>query len=496
MPTHADFPEKITHNQVAVEDPLQPYVPSAEKPWTARRVAHLYRRLGFGASLAQIQQGLQMSPSELVDQLLDNVADLGTPDPPYWAGYTSDDYDADPDSVFTHRREMRNRWLSEMLEEGIRAKMALFWHNHFATELIDYQCNAYMWDYYSLLHEHAFGNFKVFVREMGKNAAMLDYLNGNLNVAGSPNENYARELMELFTMGEGNGYTQSDIVEMARALTGWQAKAYLCTPAYYDATRHDNGVKTIFGQSGNFNFTSAHNLIFTARAQQVAHFIPSKIYKNFVYQYPDPQVIDGLAQTFQNNNWELLPMLKQLFKSEHFFDDQFISARVKNPIESMIPLLKAGGVSAADMDTNWWNAIGYWSFLLGQEIFNPPNVSGWAGYRAWINESTMTARWKFNSSVAYYMTVKEPLRENLRNLAITLSNDSNDPQVIVAALVEHFLGQTLEPVHLNAAVSYFKSGIPENYFLDGSWNLYWDEAPYQVVNMLYYLVKLPEYQLT
>ncbi len=496
MPAHADFPEKISFAPSAVVDPLQPYVPSAEKPWNARRVAHVYRRLGFGASLAQIQQGLQMSPSELIDQLFDTAIDLGTPDPPFWGGYTSADYDADPDSLYTHRAEMRKRWMTEMLDEGIRAKMSLFWHNHFVTELIDYGCNAYMWDYYSLINEYAFGNFKVFVREIGKSAAMLDYLNGNLNVVGSPNENYARELMELFTMGESNGYTQGDIVEMARALTGWQAKAYLCTPAYYDAARHDNGTKTIFGQTGNFNFNTAHNLIFSARAQQVAHFIPTKIYKNFVYQYPDSEVIDGLAQTFQNNNWELLPMMKQLFKSEHFFDDQFINARLKNPLESMIPLLKSAGVQSADMDNNWWNAIGYWSFLLGQEIFNPPNVAGWPGYRTWLNESTLTARWKFNSSVAYYITTKEPLRENLRNLAITLSNDSNDPQVIVAALVEHFIGQTLEPVHLTAAVAYFKSGIPENYFLDGSWNLYWDEAPYQIVNMLYYLVKLPEYQLT
>ncbi|HNM25065.1 MAG TPA: DUF1800 family protein, partial [Saprospiraceae bacterium] len=334
MPAHADFPEKISFAPNAVVDPLQPYVPSADKPWNARRVAHVYRRLGFGASLAQIQQGLQMSPSDLIDQLFDTAIDLGTPDPPFWAGYTSADYDADPDSLYTHRTEMRQRWMTEMLDEGIRAKMALFWHNHFVTELIDYGCNAYMWDYYSLINEYAFGNFKVFVREMGKNPAMLDYLNGNLNVVGSPNENYARELMELFTMGESNGYTQADIVEMARALTGWQAKAYLCTPAYYDAARHDNGTKTIFGQTGNYNFNTAHNLIFTARAQQVAHFIPTKIYKNFVYQYPDNQVIDGLAQTFQNNNWELLPMMKQLFKSEHFFDDQFINARLKSPLES------------------------------------------------------------------------------------------------------------------------------------------------------------------
>ncbi len=496
MPAHADAPERTTANAVALTDPLQPYVPSPDKPWNARRVAHLYRRLGFGASPDQIQQGLQMNPSDLIDQLLDTAADLGTPDPPYWGGYTSADYDADPDQLYVHRAEMRKRWMSEMLGEGIRAKMAFFWHNHFATELIDYQCNSYMWDYYSLINEFAFGNFRIFVREMGKNSAMLDYLNGNLNVVGSPNENYARELMELFTMGESNGYTQTDIVEMARALTGWQAKSYLCTPPYYNDSLHDAGQKTIFGQTSNFTFNTAHNLIFSARSQQVSHFITTKIYKNFVYQFPDPQVIDGLAASFQSANWELMPVLKQLFKSEHFFDEQFFNARLKNPMEAMIPLLKAAAVQPADVSDNWWNAMAYWSTLLGQEIFNPPNVAGWPGYRAWLNESTLTARWKFCGSVAYFLSTKEPLRENLRNLAISLTNESNDPAVIVPILADYFLGQTLDPVHIIAGIAYFKSGIPENYFLNGSWNLYWAEAPYQIVNLLYYLVKLPEFQLT
>lgn len=503
MPAHADLPAearsaKEGRAKVAppVNDPLSPYVPSPDKPWNARRVAHLYRRLGFGASPAQIEQGLQMNPADLVDQLLDAAADLGTPDPPYWGAYTTADYAADPDQVFAHRAELRRRWLSEMLEEGIRAKMALFWHNHFATELNVYQCNAYLWDYYSLIHEYAFGNFRIFVREMGKNSAMLDYLNGNLNVVGSPNENYARELMELFTMGESNGYTQADIVQMARALTGWQANGYACTPPYYNANLHDNGQKTIFGQTDNYSFNTAHNLIFSQRAQQVSHFIPTKIYKNFVYHFPDAQVIDGLAATFQAENWEILPVLKQLFKSEHFFDDRFLGARLKNPLESMIPLLKAAGAAPADVLDNWWNAIGYWGYQLGQDIFNPPSVAGWPGYRAWVNESTLTARWVFSGYVAYYLSTRENLRENLRAIAITLTNESNDPAVIVPVLIDHFMGQTLDPVHETAAVAYFKAGIPENYYLDGSWNLYWDEAPYQIVNLLYYLVKLPEFQLT
>ncbi len=476
---------------------LDAYVPSVSKPWNARRVAHLYRRLGFGATHAQIQQGLQMSPAELVDSLLDPAADLGAPDPPFWAGYTSADYEADPDSVFTHRDLLRRQWFNNMLQEGVQAKMALFWHNHFVTSINVVGCNAYLWDYFSLIHTHAFGNFRVFAREMGKNSAMLVYLNGNQNVAGNPNENYARELMELFTMGESNGYTQADIVELARALTGWQAEMYACTPPYYDPAMHDNTPKTIFGQTNNYTFTTAHNLIFTARAEQVSNFITGKIYKNFVYQTIDPAIVQGLATQFKNSNWELLPVLKTLFKSEHFFDDRVMNAGIKNPLESMVPLLKmAGAQQLTAIPDSWWNAIGYWSYQLGQEVLNPPNVAGWPGYHKWINESTLTARWSFSSNVAYFLTQDETLRENLRTTAQSLTNDSNDPALIVSALVDYFTGQNLDPVHLQAAIINFKAGVPENYYIDGSWNLYWNEAPYQIVNLLYYLVRLPEFQLT
>lgn len=497
MPSTAAFEGNAMAAPPVTGDPLAPYSPSALKPWNARRVAHLYRRLGFGASLDQIQQGLQMSPSDLIDQLLDTAADLGAPDPPYWGGWTLNEYqnNPDPNLRFEHYDELRRRWLAEMLDEGICSKMALFWHNHFVTGLNTYSCNSYMWDYYSLIHEYAYGNFRVFAREMGRTGAMLVYLNGNLNVAGQPNENYARELMELFTMGESNGYTQQDIVELARALTGYQANGYQCTPPYLANNYHDNNNKTIFGQAGNYTFTTAHNLIFSARATQVSHFVTGKLYKFFVSQKIDSQVVEGLAQAFRDNNWEILPTLKLLVKSEHFFEESNMNCQIKNPVETMMCLLKNAAATSAEVPDNWWNAIFYWSYQLGQEIFNPPNVAGWKGYRSWLNESTLTARWNYSSSVAYSLTQNETLRENLRTLAQTLTNDSNDPAVITEALVDFFTGQTLEPIHLEAAIINFKANIPENYFENGSWNLYWNEAPYQIVNMLYYLVKLPEFQL-
>ncbi len=477
-------------------DPLSPYQPRPDKPWDARRVAHLYRRLGFGATLAQIQQGLQMDPSALVDSLLDTAADLAIPDPPYWAGYTTADYDADPDTelINKHRASLRRQWYSDMISEGVRAKLALFWHNHFVAKLDDFGCSSYLWNYYSLLNEYAFGNFRTFAREMGKTGAMLTFLNGNENVADAPNENYGRELMELFTLGESNGYTQGDIVEMARALTGWRANQYECTDPFFDPAKHDNNPKTVFGQTANLNFNTAHNLIFTARADQAATHIAEKLYRFYCYQTVDSQVVSGLAATFKGGNWELMPLLKQLLKSEHFFDDDRMNCRIKSPFETMFELWKVAG--ATQVEEGQLDNMAYWAYLLGQQIFNPTNVAGWPGHRKWISESTLVSRWDFAAAVAYYIGQSDDLKENLRGIAQSLTNDSNDPLVVTSALVEFFLGQKLDPVHLNGALVNFKAGIPENYFQDGSWNLYWTEAPGQIVNMLYYLVRLPEFQLT
>ncbi|MCC6463341.1 MAG: DUF1800 domain-containing protein [Saprospiraceae bacterium] len=501
MPAHADFPlEKPRPSEntgTLVAGPLDAYVPSAGKPWDARRVAHLYRRLGFGASFEQIQQGLQMSPSELVDQLLDGAAGQVPPAPPVWANWTSADYGLNPTLTEAHRRELRHRWLFDMLGESVRAKMALFWHNHFVTELFVYGCNAYLWSYYELIHRSAFGNFRDFTLEMGKNPAMLVYLNGNVNVVGEPNENYARELMELFTMGEGNGYNQLDVVEMSRALTGWTASFNDCTPPEFNPTRFDNNPKTIFGKTDNYTFDTAHQLIFTERAEETSMFIVKKIYQRFVYQTTYFPVVQGLAELFRASDWELLPVLKQLFKSEHFFDEELMNAHIKSPLEALLPILKMANAKYPDhIQPVWLDDITFWAQRLGQEIFGPPNVAGWKEYRSWINESTLAGRWNYAALMTQFITQRPELLDNLRTAAKGLTNDSKDAALVTKVLVEFFTGQTLDLLYQKAAVEYFKAGVPDTYFTNGTWDLNYDEVPLQIVNLLKYVVKLPEYQLS
>jgi len=278
---------------------IAPFVPSASKPWNAQRIQHLYSRLGYGASLENIQTGLNSSPEELVDNIIDSILSMPAPEAPEWANWTYEDYNEDQDLYFEHQAEIAMRWVREigLPAQHFRSKLALFWHNHFVAEQEVYDCTSYMWAYYNLLHTSVLGNFRTFVEDMGKNPAMLNYLNGDVNFVGEPNENYARELMELFTMGANNGYTQDDIEAVARALTGWTQEMYNCDQPYFDPNLHDNGQKTIFGQTGNWNYDDVHELIFTLRKNEVAHYICEKIYKHFVYEKTDTDIVNAMAQT-------------------------------------------------------------------------------------------------------------------------------------------------------------------------------------------------------
>jgi hypothetical protein len=478
---------------------LEPYIPSTEKPWNQERVQHLYQRLGFGADFSTLSNGLDVSPSELVNQLIDGVIAMPAPEQPYWANWDNDDYPNDGGELFFQvKEEFFLRWVEEMATQGLRSKLTLFWHNHFVTEEEVYYCNAYMWAYYKLLHDHALGNFKTFVEEMGINPAMLVYLNGNQNVAAQPNENYARELMELFTMGENNGYTQQDIVEVARALTGWQVNMYGCSKqVFFSPAYHDNGTKTIFGQTGNWDYLDVHNLIFSERENQVAEYICGKLYRFFVYEEEDPTIVQGLADTFKQNNWEIAPVLRQLFKSEHFFEERFINARIKSPLESLTHLLTLSGAEKdVDYSIDYISYIAYASSQMGQRVFNPVDVAGWPGYHSWMTENTLTARWSYSAAILNGFAQNDSMREKLRILAMALTSESeNDPTVITEALIRHFIKRELDPPLLDAALLYFKSEVPENYFEDGSWNLYYDEVPDQVLSLLGYLTRLPEWQV-
>ncbi len=474
---------------------LAPYVPDAGNLWDKRRAMHLFRRLGFGATPAELEAALSQNPSNLVDALIDAAIALPTSPEPEWAFWTINEYGGNVQTAIDQVFAWRRRWLQEMLTNGFREKLALFWHNHFVTRLDTYNCPSWMYQYHKLLQQYALGNFKDFVYEMGKTPAMLVFLNGVQNTRFSANENYARELYELFTLGRDNGYTQQDIVETARALTGWNGitQETLCGPINFVPTLFDPGQKTIFGRTGAWGYDDVHNILFEERGNLVAEHICRKLYEAFVSPEIDENIVTQLAGIFISNDFEIEPVLRALFKSEHFFDDANIGILVKSPIESVVSFLKEGNFQIQGTNEEL-DGIIYLAAQLGQEMFNPVDVAGWQGNREWINSNTLTGRWQALRFVIF--TLFQNYAEQLRNFAIELSDNSNDADFITELISNHLLPNGMQfPEDYERASISFKAEIPGHYFEDGGWNLAWETAPAQTALLLDYLARRPEFQL-
>lgn len=486
--------------QDCVPGGISPYSPTAEKPWDARRIMHLYRRMGFGATYAEINNALALSPADLVDQLIDEAIAIPLAAAPVWANWVRPaDYEVNGEDEFgplsrSHRNETRIQWVKDMVANGFRDKLTLFWSNHFVTEWSNYQCSSFLYQYHRILREYALGNFKDFVYEIGKTPAMLLYLNGNQSTKNNPNENYARELYELFTLGEGNNYTQDDIIETAKALTGFTVSTGTCIDPVFVPSRFHTGMKTIFGQTGIWNYDDVHDILFQERQNEIANHICTKIYRAFVYpDSVDQTIVNALADTFKNNNFELAPVFRQLFKSAHFFDDTFVGTMIKSPVELFLSLVKPGDIEHND---NFVDDILDASKDLQQELFSPPDVAGWQGQRTWINEDLLTKRWDLVAD-CLINGINANSKAILVQLAKDLTGNSYDPAVISAALIDHFTPNGLQDPNAYAiATEVFKGDIPENYFEDGYWTLDWEEAKDQIIDLLGYLIRLPEFQLT
>ncbi len=486
--------------QDCITSGIATYVPTAEKPWDSRRLAHLYRRMGFGATYQQTIDGLALTPDALVEQIVENAYNMPLTPTPEWAdwtleplyGYSPLDLELYNSERNSQRTEWMEQFLKDMLSNGFREKLTFFWHNHFVTEYGVYDASVYMYNYHKTLQQNALGNFRDFVYDIGKTPAMLIYLDGYSNSKNSPNENYGRELYELFTLGVDNGYTQADIEETARALTGWRVDRGALSGAYFDAGRFDLEEKTIFGQTGIWNYDDVHDILFQERTDTIATYICTKLYKYFVNEAPDESIIAALATTFKNNDFEIKPVIKQLFKSEHFFDDAFIGTRIKSPVECFINLMHQSEIV---YDESRWDRVRRDCRDLGQEVLAPVDVAGWPGYRTWITEDTLTKRWDFVRDTLLDGASVET-KANWVTLAKNLSNNSNIPLVIATAIVDFLLPNGFDrPETYEIAARVFKADIPETYFENGYWNLDWEEAGDQMQNLLQYIIKLPEYQL-
>ena len=485
---------------------LAPY----NAPLDQLRASHLYRRLGFSASVDTINQAVGQNAGTLVDSLVDQAINMPPLAAPTWADWTNANYPADDDAA----RQLRNQQRSEfrldyangMLDNNLRDRLSFFWSNHFVTELDVYDCNSFLYYYINCLQRNAVGNFRDFTSEIGLTSAMLYYLDGVFNNGNNPNENYARELYELFTLGEGNGYTEEDVIETARALSGYVERGEVgCTQVTFRADRHDAGAKTILGQTGNWGYDDVITILFQQRPNEIAEFICRKLYEFFVH--PDSRdeannaqvIIDGMAATFLANDFEIAPVLRQLFKSEHFFDDEAIGVIIKSPVDFYFNTLKE--TSFTYTDTTVSEMLNY-SRLLSQEVFDPVDVAGWQRDRTWINTNFIIGRWLTIESMleAFYQADNE----QFRSLGLSISGNagltSNNPDEISRLIIDFILPKgLLDDGEYQKAYDIFRSDVEDVYYEGGnqeSWTLAtWPSAPFQVYLLLQYLVRQPEFQL-
>ena len=473
---------------------MKPYIPSQKNPWDARQINLIARRLGFGCSLSDIALFLNFTPSAVIDDIVEGAVNMETTEAPEWSHWDNKQFNNSGKNKNYYHTILQKQAFTDITNNGFRERIALFWSNHFVVEFRDVNQPAYLYQYYALLQTHALGNFKTFISEVGLAPAMLRYLNGFENKKNSPNENYARELYELFSLGEGNGYTQEDITETARALTGYNRSKTNGGIIEFNENTYDKGSKTIFGQTGNWGYDDVINILFQEKKDIIANFICTKIYRYFISPKVDFTIIADMAKTFKDNQFELLPVMKQLFKSDHFFDSENSNVLIKSPIDMMVGLhhsLSFQYKENVDMELNFRNKCRD----MGQEMFSPNDVAGWQCNQDWINSETLPKRWEFSDYllIKYWQKNKNQFKTFIKAL---VGVKETDVKTIIIKLKEFmFCPCDIKAEEMADAISIFKGEVPENYFEDGTWSLDDETVPRQVYELLRFFVTLPEFQL-
>lgn len=473
---------------------LAPYVPSTENPWDVFKVQSMYSKLGFGAHPVTIKEALLKTPQELVSEMISEAESLPLTPAPEWANWNKFQFDNAPNNRNYYTRQWTETTIDDLLKNGLRERLSIFWSNHFVTEIRAYFSPAYQYQYYKTIQTHAMGNFKDFVHEIGLSGAMLLYLNGFQNKENSPNENYARELYELFTLGVNNGYTETDITETAKALTGWNSWDSTWATIYFNPNTWDNDYKTIFGQTDKWKYDDVIDILFEQKGILVATFIARKLYQYFVSPAVNEDIVSQLGQILFDNNFELKPMLETLFLSEHFHDATTQGVLIKSPMDLLISFDNSSSLTF-DRFYNIKAIYRIYSANLGQELYNPVDVAGWQGDESWIDSNTVVLRWDYLDFIIDKM--KQNSTEQFRNLALTLlDGNTNDHILVTKTIVNSFLARPLIlDSDYDEAIEVFKGEVPGNYYDEGIWDLYFDSVPDQVEGLLRYLTKLPEFQL-
>ena len=402
--------------------------PIAAEDWSYDRAAHLLERAGFGGTPEEIERLAALGPKGAVDALLNYEQIDNSALPPFdesgiWdedmladinenfdfgqgiakARRTGSAYGAVPNESgvrpfqpiinmlyyrnYSTRHEWDRAivwWANRMLNSprSLEEKMTLFWHGHFATEQEKVRDYRLLLDQIEMLRENATGNFRDLLLGIAQDPAMLVYLDNRKNVKGHANENFAREIMELFALGVGN-YTEDDVKEAARAFTGW---ANYGRDYSENADLHDQGEKTVLGETGNFNGQDIIGILL--RQEACAEFISRKIYRFLVREDLSPELNRELAAVLRDGGYDLKPLLRTIFRSRDFYSHPSYASQIKSPVQFLISSYKKLDLAEVPGTPNFY----YVASQLGQALGNPPNVKGWDGGRSWINPSTLIER--------------------------------------------------------------------------------------------------------
>ncbi|MGL4631184.1 MAG: DUF1800 domain-containing protein [Leadbetterella sp.] len=517
--------------------------------WTVKEVSHFLRRTMFGAKQSDIDYFLKMTPSSAVEEM---IKASPTPAPPvndYEASYKDTQgielgqtWVKSPygDGTLNGNRmgSLRRWWMSNLVNQSrsISEKLIIFWHNHFVIEFRDAEDSRLNFKYMDTLRTNHLGNFKKFTKDITLDPAMLRYLNGRVNSKTAPDENYGRELQELFTVGKGanSKYTEDDVKAAARVLTGFQDDAANITFRFSGSSRHDEndkqfsafyGNKMIKGRKGvdgQKELDDLLDMIFSV--DEVALFISRRVYTYFLHSDINPDVeknvIAPLAKIFRDSNYEIMPMLKAFFKSEHFHDSVFHGCTIKSPTDFVVGMIREFGITPPDPVKNTlaevtgvYNHVNSQLGIMQQALGDPPNVAGWGSYyqepnfsELWTNSDTFPKRSTLidlytnaNYKVSNFNFFVDPIE-----LANKTSNPG-DPNQLLKDINQKFFSIELSKTEVDQLK---KESLLGNQDGDFYWTEVWEAHVKDPNNgtkksavltklrpVIKYLIGLPEYQL-
>lgn len=435
------------------------YKPDAQQPWTLAQAGHLYRRAAFGATWDQLQQALSDGPQRILDKLLRPQADIAA------FNRTYDEYETG--SVDS----LRAWWLRRMIltPHPLLEKMTLFWHSHFATDSAKVKNARLMQRHVQLLRSQALNSFQALLKGISRDPAMLISLGAEANRKARPNDNFARTLMETFTLGPGN-FTEKDVQEAARSFTGWFV---MMSKLRYIPREHDGNIKQILGQKGNFTGDDVIRIVLEQRdtAQTLVH----KLYRWLICETeePNPMLIAPLAKSFAKD-YDILKLTEKMLRSNLFFSPVAYRRRIKSPVEFALGIVKGleGVVSTTQLAQDLAD--------LGQNLYYPPTVKGWTGGRHWINNATMVRR--HNLALAL-LQGSGPYGDKLNPWTIAKKHGCSTPESADRFLLDLFLQGDLE--------SNVRDALPKIARASAGGG----EPAEQVRRFAHSIVTLPEFQL-